>query len=97
MLGERVRKLRDQRNLSQKQLADRLGVKKQTVSNWENGNAMPSMDMFIKLIEFFNTTPNHLLGYEMKAGLDVTGLREHEIDHVRLIVEDLKAYRNEKE
>lgn len=97
MLGERIRKLRDERGLSQKQLADRLGVKKQTVSNWENGNAMPSMDMFVRVVELLHTTPNYLLGYEAKVGLDVTGLFEHEIDHIRMHIDDLKAHHRDDE
>lgn len=74
------------------QLAERIGVKKQSVSNWENGNAMPSMDKFLQLVEFFRTTPNCMLGYETKAGIDVTGLTDHEIAHLVLLVEDLKAH-----
>lgn len=96
MLGERIRRLREERGLSQKQLAERIGVKKQSVSNWENGNAMPSMDKFLQLVEFFRTTPNYMLGYEIKAGIDVTGLSENEIGHLMLLIDDLKAH-HEKE
>lgn len=91
MLGERIRRLREERGLSQKQLAERIGVQKQSVSNWENENAMPSMDKFLQLVEFFRTTPNYMLGYEVKAGIDVTGLSEKEIAHIMLIVGDLKV------
>lgn len=73
-----------------------MGVKKQSVSNWENENAMPSMDKFLQLVEFFRTTPNYMLGYEIKAGIDVTGLSENEIGHFMLLVSDLKAH-HEKE
>lgn len=45
MLGEQIRKLRLARNLSQVELAQQLNVTKQSVSNWENNNIMPSIDM----------------------------------------------------
>ena len=48
MLGEQIRTLRTARNLSQVQLAERLGVTKQSVSNWENNNILPSVDMLKK-------------------------------------------------
>lgn len=50
------------------------------------------MDKFLQLVEFFRTTPNCMLGYETKAGIDVTGLTDHEIAHLVLLVEDLKAH-----
>ena len=45
MLGDRILELRSMRNWSQVMLAKRLGVTKQTVSNWENGNIQPSIEM----------------------------------------------------
>lgn len=97
MLGRRIKRLREERGLSQKQLADRLGVRKQSVSNWENENAMPSMDRFLALIEYFRTTPNFMLGYEAEAGIDVTGLTENEIEHVAMIIDDLRSHRDKTE
>ena len=54
------------------------------------------MDKFLQLVEFFRTTPNYMLGYEIKAGIDVTGLSENEIGHLMLLIDDLKAH-HEKE
>lgn len=97
MLGKRIKLLREQRGLLQEQLANRVGVKKQSVSNWENGNAMPSMNMFLRLVEFFNTTPNYLLGYDLQAGVDVAGLSEKEVEHIVLLIDDLKAHHQKTE
>lgn len=46
-------KLRLARNLSQVDLAKALGVTKQSISNWENNNIQPSIDMLIRLAQFF--------------------------------------------
>lgn len=94
MLGERIRYLRELRQLKQEQLAERVGVTKQTVSNWENGNMMPSVDAFLRITEFFHTTPNYLLGYDDRIYIDTTDLYENEISHLMLIVDDLKAHHN---
>ena len=91
MLEERIRVLREKRGLSQEELGDAVGVTKQTVSNWENGNITPAMDKFIRLLEFFHTTPNYLLGYDAHYLIDVDGLTQGEIAHIQAIIGDLKA------
>lgn len=45
MLGDRIKTLRTARNLSQVELARKLNVSKQSVSNWENNNILPSVDI----------------------------------------------------
>ena len=49
MLGDRILELRSMRSWSQVTLAKRLGVTKQAVSNWENGNIQPSIEMLLRL------------------------------------------------
>ena len=61
MIGETIRELRDSFNISQVELAKNLGVTKQCVSNWENDNILPSIDMLIKISKFFNVTTDYLL------------------------------------
>ena len=97
MLEERIRILREERGLSQKELGKCVGVSKQTVSNWENGSITPAMDKFLKLIEFFHTTPNYILGYEDHYMMDVDGLTEQERRHIQWIVTDFKENHNKSE
>lgn len=98
MLGERLSILRQSKGLSQTQLAERIGVQKQSVSNWENNNIMPSVDMLEKLADFFSVSTDYLLSRESpnQSGvqvLDVTGLRPEEIAHVQLLIDDLRNRR----
>ena len=97
MFGERLRAFRLAKGISQEELGKRLGVTKQTVSNWEIENVTPSLDMFLSIVRLFDTTPNRMLGYEAHAGLDVSGLSEHEIAHLAMIIDDLKAHHNQKQ
>lgn len=92
MFGERLKALRLAKGISQEELGKRLGVTKQTVSNWELENVTPSLDMFLSIVCFFSTTPNRMLGYETYAGLDVSGLSEQEIAHLTMIIDDLKTH-----
>lgn len=95
MFPNRIKYLRQTRELTQVQLADKLGVAKQSISNWENDNIMPSVDMLEKIADFFSVSTDYLLGRENRKNtdgsvIDVTGLSPQEIDHVMLIVEDLR-------
>ena len=74
MLSENLQRLRMQSGLSQKELAEKLHVVRQTVSKWEKGLSVPDADMLLKLAAIFNTTPNELLGAENPAPLNVEEL-----------------------
>ncbi len=95
MFAERVRCLRRSRELNQVQLARKLGVGKQSISNWENDNIMPSVEMLERAADFFGVTTDYLLGRNEDAGggdmLDVTGLSREEIEHIRQLVRDLQG------
>lgn len=93
MLNEQIRELRNIRGISQIQLANKLGVTKQSVSNWENDNILPSIEMLVKIANFFEVSTDYLLGLDKKRTLDVENLTEIQISHIQLIVDDL---RNEK-
>lgn len=62
--GERLSVLRKQNALSQETLAEQLGVSRQAVSKWENGEAMPELSKLELLCRIFGVSPNYLMGYE---------------------------------
>ena len=68
-LAKNLKKLRKEENLSQEQLADLLGVSRQSVSKWETEEAYPEMDKILLLCSKFNFDINDLLNgdiYEVK-------------------------------
>lgn len=91
MLSKRIKSLRLERGMNQVQLANVLGVTKQCVSNWENDNIQPSVEMLVKLARFFSVSTDFLLGEDSRLFLDVTGLPTASVAHIQQIVEDLKA------
>lgn len=58
---DKLPKLRKEQNLSQEQLADRLGVSRQAVSKWESGQSYPDMNKMIEIASTLNTTLDKLL------------------------------------
>ncbi len=91
MLNENIRKLRKVRHLSQVELAKGLHVSKQCVSNWENDNILPSVEMLVKIAKFFGVSTDALLGLENIKTISVEGLSDIQIDHIKLLIGDLKG------
>lgn len=60
-MGEKMQKLRKQKNWSQETLAEKLGVSRQAVSLWERGESMPEIDKLIPLARLFGVTADYLL------------------------------------
>ena len=56
--------MRVQQGYTQVSLAKKLSVSKQAVSNWENGNIQPSIDMLLRIADLFSVTTDYLLGRE---------------------------------
>lgn len=90
MLDQRIRQLRSERGINQKELGDAVGVSKQSVSNWENGNIMPSVDLLIRLADVFGVSTDYLLGRTEKRTINVEGLTDLQITHLQLIADDLR-------
>lgn len=90
MLNERLREIRTAKKLSQVELARLLGVTKQCVSNWENDNIQPSIEMLVKIATVLQVSTDYLLSIENKRTLDVTELSEETIQHIQQIIDDLK-------
>ena len=61
-VGKKISALRKERNMTQMELADRMGVSFQAVSNWERGNSMPDISKLPELAEIFGVTIDELLG-----------------------------------
>ena len=90
MLNEKIKHLRLLNGLNQVQLANALGVSKQCISNWENDNIQPSIEMLIKIAKFFKVSTDYLLGLDSKKLLDVSNLTDLEVTHINSLVSDLE-------
>ena len=60
-IGERLLKLRREKNISQEELANELDVSRQTISKWETDQSMPDFDKIVPLCNYFGITSDELL------------------------------------
>ena len=61
MFKDKLRNLREEKGLSQYELADKIFVSRSAIAKWENGFGMPSLESIEILCEFFNVTKEYLL------------------------------------
>lgn len=90
MLSEKLREVRLARGISQVELAKLLGVTKQSVSNWENDNIQPSVEMLVKISKALSVSTDYLLELDAKTYIEVTGLTAQEISHIQALIDDIK-------
>ena len=90
MFETRIKSLRTSLGLNQVEFAAKLSVTKQSVSNWENGNILPSVDMLIKICNTFSVSADYLLALDNKRTLDVSDLTDKQAAYIQEIINDLR-------
>ena len=100
----RIKILREELNMTQQELADKLDGAKSTVAMYEKGDRKPSMEVLLKLSEIFDCSIDYLLGKsdirnpeELKnvrfanaGGLDTNGLDEEDILELQRQIDYIK-------
>lgn len=76
--------------MSQVELAKRLGKSKQSISNWENNNVLPSIEMLMCLSKIFNVSCDYLLELDNRRYLETDGLSDSEVSHIQQIIDDIR-------
>lgn len=68
LIGQKIKELRKDKNLSQTALAQILNVTQAAVGKWETGDREPDYNTLIKIALFFDVTTDYLLGLEDESG-----------------------------
>lgn len=66
-IGGFLKELRNQKGLTQEQLAEQFCVSSRTVSRWENGNNMPDLDILIEISDYYEVDLREILNGERKS------------------------------
>ena len=92
--AERISKLRVEKGLSQRQLAQQLGVKRSVVSYYESGDRLPSLDVLVEMSRVFNVSTDYLL--KGKDSLKIIPVHELEPKYVEVINSVANALREKQ-
>lgn len=92
MLGKQIKILREAKQISQVELARQIDVTKQSVSNWENDNIMPSVEIIKKLSLYFGCTSDYLLELDTERMIiETTKLTPTQTAHILQIIRDYES------
>lgn len=86
MFNERIKELRLSLGINQVEFGKKLNVSKQCVSNWENDNIQPSIDMLIRICNTFSVSADYLLGIEYSETVDISDLTEEEKKIIFMVI-----------
>ena len=93
LFGIRIKKLRNDFELSMDALASKLNTNKSTISMWENSGVVPREEMLIKISNFFNVSIDYLLGNEKK---EVKTPNSRKLSYIQRSLEKMDEKRLEK-
>ncbi len=90
-VGRKISELRKAKNMTQLELADKMNVSFQAVSNWERGNSMPDISKLPELAEIFGTSIDVILGAKSELIESAAeGKLEEYVSENKVSVEELK-------
>lgn len=89
-MGERLKDLRSQKNLTQKQVAQRVGLAVSAISSYESGARYPSYSTLAKLASIYHVSCDYLIGMSDTRTIDVTGLDDDEIEVISQTVDIIR-------
>jgi len=75
-IGDFLRQLRNEKNLTQEELAEKFGVSSRSVSRWENGNTMPELGILVELAYFYEVDIKEIIDGERKSEIMEKGKKE---------------------
>ena len=99
--NENLRAARERKNMTQKDVADNIGVAKSTYSLYERGNREPNVQTIKKLADLLNVSADDLLGLNQEpttiaAHFDGDDFTEDELEDIRAYADFVKNRRNKK-
>ena len=97
-IPNRLKILRKQNNLTQAEVAARLGVTPALVSSYENAERYPSLEKLVLLADIYHVTTDFILGRsynpDNRVLVDVTELSEEQRSIIQNLIKDMQNYSN---
>ena len=97
MVAERIKYLRDQKGMTQADLAKQLGITRSSVNAWEMGISVPSTQYIVELAGIFKVSTDYLLGVDTSASVSVAGLTEKDVQIVHGLISHSKEKNETKD
>ena len=90
MIANKIKMLRERHNLTQSDLAKKLGLTRSGVNAWDMGLSVPSTQYIVELAALFGVSTDYLLDIEKEKSININGLSEKEVGMIIELVEYFK-------
>ena len=91
MIADKIKTLRASHNITQAELARRLGVTRNGVNSWEQGLSVPSTNYIVELSKLFGVSTDFLFGLSEQASINVDGLNDEDVALMSELVSRLRG------
>ena len=93
MFGTRLKQLRNENGLHQDELAEKIGVKRAVVGQYENDKVFPSVEVLIKIADYFEVSIDYLLGrtniIKLGDNIEISKTNSNVTDQEKKIIKEL--------
>ena len=93
MIAERIKMLRENKQLSQSELSKKLGITRSSINAWEMGISTPSTTYLVELSQIFHVSIDYLLGLDKNVSVDIRAL---DTEQERILTDLAEHFRKEK-
>ena len=81
-----LRKLREEKGVTQKQLADIISVSQQSINKYENHNIEPDIDTLIKMADYFETSVDYIVGHsKIRRKIEIVNSYDLNAEEAKLV------------
>jgi len=95
LFGLRLKTLRQRKNLTQKELADKLEIVKASISGYEKSSIYPSVEVLIKLCKYFEVSADYLLGLSDTMEFQMAQLTDEQTEIIMSVIHQFERINNE--
>lgn len=88
--GLRIRKLREQRKMSQEELGRRVGRSKPVISNYENNIKIPPLEVLVQIAAIFNVSLDYLVGIDKTEMISIENLTKQQQEVIHELISVFK-------
>lgn len=90
LLSSKIKLLREKQELTQADLARKLGLTRSSINAWEMGLSVPSTNYIVELSKLFNVSSDYLLGLDKTSTLQVSGLTPKQVTVLNELIDCMK-------
>ena len=86
---EKLKELRESKNMTQSQLGEYIGAKKSAISLWESGKRQPDQETLMRLASYFSVTVDYLLGHESPDQIEKAPTQDDARAEAKMLLEGM--------